>query len=87
MKFEIVKHTISETWLPALINDDWSGLTDAEETELKEWLGTINGYIAPGSDDEMVPGFQTDEISGLMANCITVNEIIDPRLLKSRRDR
>jgi len=39
------------------------------------------------SDDEMVPGFQTDEISGLKANCITVNEIIDPRLLKNRRDR
>ena len=41
MKFDYYTYHISEHYLPALINGDYSGLTDQEEAELNAWIDSL----------------------------------------------
>jgi len=70
MKFEQYEYTICGHYLPAIINGDHSGLTDSEEAELNTFLdsivGRLGGHWSVNSEE---PGFCTDEVSGLMADC------------------
>lgn len=38
MKFIKIEYTLPAFWLPALINDDWSGLTLRENLQITQWL-------------------------------------------------
>jgi hypothetical protein len=56
MKFDYYEYTISEHFLPAIINDDYSGFdNDSEEAALIRWLETVpvNGHwdIVEDSDN------------------------------------
>lgn len=64
-------------WLPALINDDITGLSDNEEKELDGWLDNLpeGAYITTGPDQE--PSFEKDDITGLMAECYQVTIILE----------
>ena len=65
-EFDIAVHFMS-----ALINDDYSGLTDIEERQLKRWLSdlSVTGHFDPLN---MWPDFDKCEICGDYAECVTV---------------
>jgi hypothetical protein len=57
MKTTEPKHIIHEVklpiyWASALINDDWSGLDDRDEQDLKDWLESNSlGWCSGVSED------------------------------------
>jgi hypothetical protein len=65
MEFRLSTH-----WLPALINNDYSGLTDEDCTALDSFADDCgHGYwVVP--DDENY--FGRDDVTGLMANVVDV---------------
>ncbi|MGL4499992.1 MAG: hypothetical protein ACRCU2_13090 [Planktothrix sp.] len=55
-KIDWIEYQISESFLPALINGDYSGLDDSEEKALNNWIDSLNhtkGHwdYEPSSDD------------------------------------
>ena len=67
------EETIAEHFLPALINDDYTGLSDPEAAELDAFLMTfcaLPDLTISTADDE--PGFAVDAVTRLHANCYTV---------------
>lgn len=72
----LIKHgtyKIAGVFLPAIINDDYSGLEESDETQLNDWLKTLpqdKPLTFDVSDDQ--PEFTRDVVSGLMADCYTV---------------
>jgi hypothetical protein len=67
------EYTIADHWASAIVNGDYSGLTDDEEIQLDEFLGglpTVAGILdIEGLDD---PGFARCEVTGLLSNCVTL---------------
>lgn len=77
--FEQYLFNISEYFLPAVINDDWTGLSDEETSQLEVFLGVTycehamqGGHSLPAhwsvEDDE--PFFTRCEVTGLMSMCV-----------------
>lgn len=67
------EETIAEHFLPALINDDYTGLSDPEAAELDAFLLTfaaLPDLTISTADDE--PSFAVDAVTRLHANCYTV---------------
>ena len=74
------EYMIAEHYLSALINCDYSGLSDSDTAELdrfeaaaiKEAMkhGTPQGFTI-GGDEE--PSFERCDVSGLLANCVPVS--------------
>jgi hypothetical protein len=58
------EYTLAEHWLSALINNDYTGLSDKECKELDSWLDSLPIFghwdIVDNSED-----FKIDDISGL----------------------
>lgn len=51
-KIEIAEYLLPSYYTSALINDDYSGLTDEEEKEIKQWLINVKpGYCLTCSDE------------------------------------
>jgi hypothetical protein len=69
-EFKIAGH-----WLPALVNDDFTGLSDAEANLVEDWiyphLKQLPDMTVAVLFDEG-RGFAEDEISGLYADCYAV---------------
>ena len=71
--FNIASHYAS-----AIVNGDYSGLDDAEERQLNEFLENLNNYLGEKNtamdlmidDYEQEGYFAIDEVGGLYANCI-----------------
>jgi hypothetical protein len=62
--------TIACAWMPAIINGDYTGLSDFDELELDEWL---KDYLAGAIFDCKDSGFWArDCVTGLMADCYEV---------------
>ena len=65
---------IAGHYLPALINGDYSGLSDTDETDLDTWFEEYkepgSTYIFDSSDEESE--FARDCVTGLHADCYTV---------------
>jgi len=79
MKFEQYEYTIGSHFLSALINGDTSGLSDAEEKELDEWLeslGHSDGHWATTDDHDE---FGRCDVTDLRSSVETVvyNEVIN----------
>lgn len=68
--------TIAEHWVTAIEYDDQSGLTDTESAELSAWIDSMPPGPLFFNYGESVE-FARDEISGLMADCVTVTVFID----------
>ena len=67
------EETIAGHYLSALINADYSGLSDDEAAELDAYMLTYNALpdlTVDCIDDE--PSFAVDAVSGLHADCYTV---------------
>ena len=66
-------YTIERGYAVSIINDDRTGLTDQEDDQLDAWVERVHnnrpGYFTL---DDSEPDFQQDEITGLMADCVTV---------------
>lgn len=67
------EYTIASHWFSAIINDDYTGLSDEEENQLARFLSEANNlpdatWQLP--DDET--HFAICEISGLFSDCHTV---------------
>ena len=70
-----VTHCIAVYSAIAVINDDYSGLDDYETEQIHQWVDSLEtGHICIECNAE--PDFRRDEISGMMADCIEVVEVI-----------
>ena len=70
------EYSVAGCYLSAIINGDYSGLTDDEEQELNNWLDDVehvNGTHWEVSEESC---FDTDEITGLLADCYTLIQYI-----------
>jgi hypothetical protein len=78
MKFDYYTYHISEHYLPALINGDYSGLTDQEEAELNTWIDSlpVSGHFDYLYRSEDI---RECEISGLLNNTIDVRLYFQPQ--------
>ena len=71
MKFELFDTvTIASRWLSALVNYDWTGLSESECEQLKDYLkdkphSLIVEYGESGR-------FARDAVTGLLADCVDV---------------
>lgn len=76
MEFDLNEYKISEHFASAMINGDYSGLTDAEERELNDWLKSVAEpgahWHCANSDSE----FAQCEITGLLSLCFTTTQYI-----------
>lgn len=75
-------YTIAGHYLTAIINDDYTGLSDAESSQIARFLSEANNL--PDATWQVEDGhhFATCEISGLYADCYEVklyftNETLD----------
>ena len=60
---------ISEHYLSALVNADYSGLSEEDEYNLNRWIiNEMQGFY-PEPIDYASWGFSEDEVSGLMSDC------------------
>lgn len=69
-------YTIAQHWITAIEYGDETGLTDAESVELSDWLSTLPRGPHTFDYGDSVE-FARDEVSGLMADCVTVTVFID----------
>lgn len=69
MKFETFTATIAEHWVCPIEYADHSGLDDDEIADLDSWLCEWPSACFEYGEDTF---FDKDEISGLMAICVTV---------------
>jgi hypothetical protein len=75
---ETIDYTISQHWCCALEYGDFSGMNDSEESAVDSFAAMIDDYCASiGAHDALFSYgeesfFGRDEISGLMADCVTL---------------
>lgn len=67
MNFDHYEYNISGHWLSALINDDYTGLSDYEEKQLDQFLNNLP-VIGHWDIDDDNPAYSIDEVSGLYAD-------------------
>lgn len=67
------EHRIASHYLPAIINDDWTGLEDFEAKELAAWLiANVPAGAMLTDDGEQSESFTRCEISGPFASTVTL---------------
>ena len=67
-----MQFTIGYNLAVAIINDDYSGLTDDDERAIKAWYEKYNiGWVTIPNDAELLEATQC-EITKLWDNCIVV---------------
>ena len=70
MKLDYFEYTISEHFMPAIINDDFTDLDDSEAETLNEWLENSDmraGHWVIEDDSE---NYCECEVSGLFNRCV-----------------
>lgn len=79
MKFDNMDYTIGSHFASALINSDYSGLEDHEETALNAWIDAHEERGAHwdivGDDTE----FARCEVTDLMGDCVTARQYYPAR--------
>jgi len=78
MKFDYYAFFVSEHYLSALINGDYSGLSDQEEAELNAWIDSlpVSGHFDVISEES---DFKQCDISELHADCYEVRLYFQPQ--------
>ena len=70
-------------WAPALINDDWSGLSDQDESQLRKWLNTNTDLeYCLCCDDEVQISSWHDAVNitgNLITECIKYHFVKKPQ--------
>lgn len=72
MKFDYFTYNVASHYASAIINEDYSGLEDDEAIELQAWLDGVLEKVEHLEVSEDA-GFCTDEVTGLMADCVTIH--------------
>ena len=75
MKFKCYPYWVADSWLAALINCDYSGLEDHEIKALDEFEADVirtHGFGHWSVNGEEQGEFERDEVTGLRANCYTI---------------
>ena len=80
--FDNIKYQVGEYYLPALINGDYSGLSDEEESDLFAFLSSVmEDCRNNGAPRQFCPTwevyddggyFATDEVTGLKGTVYTI---------------
>ena len=68
-KFNETKADIATHWICAIEYGDYTGLDDAEESQVEEWLSDYPMAIFQYGENSF---FARDEISGMMSDCCEV---------------
>ena len=68
------EYTISEHFLSAVINNDYSGLDDSEHELLEQWLDDNSIRSGHWSVENEERDFAKCEIINLMSNCVTIRQ-------------
>jgi hypothetical protein len=71
MYFDHYEYNVASHYASAIINNDWTGLDDSETVELQAWLEDVIKK-AENLDVHEDAGFCRDEVTGLMADCVTI---------------
>ena len=74
MKFDHYDYLIATHYVSAIINDDYSGLDDSEESDLRAFLAANEQRGSHWDCNDESPEFCTDEVSGLKADCVLVRQ-------------
>jgi hypothetical protein len=69
MKMDTYEYIVADHWGSAIINGDYSGLSDDEEIQLNEWLDANQEAGAHWDIGDSL-GFDKCEISGMMSDCV-----------------
>ncbi len=72
MKFDHYEYRISWAYLSALVNGDYTGLSDEDEAAFTEWLENTDRRITHWDVTDHGENFTRCEVTGLMADCSTV---------------
>lgn len=72
MHFDHYEYRIASHYIPALINGDETGMTDAEQKEFSDWLESTDRRITHWDVTDEGDNFARCEVSGLHADCATV---------------
>jgi hypothetical protein len=70
MKLDYFEYTIGEHFMPAIINDDFTGLDDSEATTLKVWLENNDMRASHWVIEDNSENYCVCEISGLVNRCV-----------------
>ena len=82
MKFDYYEYKISEHWMSALINGDYTGLDDSEENTLDAWLAglPVHGHWDISQDElDNGPAFSVCDICQLHAMCYAIRHYFPTR--------
>lgn len=73
----IISYIVPVHFVPAIINDDPTGLSDREEEELEQFLNTLlPGYFTLG--DQVEPEFYyRNDVNNLGGDCLELPYIVD----------
>jgi Ulp1 family protease len=63
MQFDYYEYNIAGHWLSAIIDSDYTGLTDHEERQLDQFMNNLP-VIGHWDIDDDNPAFSIDEVSG-----------------------
>jgi len=74
-------YDIAGTYLPALINEDWSGLDEDETCRLRRFVDGVEAraardgltHLTWNTECDCDPYYATDAVSGLKADCSEVS--------------
>lgn len=69
MGIEIIKYRLPVYWAGALINDDWTGLSDEEEQEINNFLKKADGYPVD-VDWETESFYHMNDANHIAGNCV-----------------
>lgn len=68
MAIEVIKYRLPVYWAGALINDDYTGLSDEEEQEIDDFIKHADGY--PVSVEWETEGFyHFNDVNAIAGNC------------------
>jgi len=70
MKLDYFEYKIGEHFMPAIINDDFTGLDDSEAATLNEWLDNNDMRASHWVIEDDNENYCECEISGLVNRCV-----------------
>lgn len=70
MKLDYFEYNIGEHFMPAIINDDFTGLDDSEAETLNAWLENNDMRASHWDIEDDSENYCECEISGLVNRCV-----------------
>ena len=75
MKFEVCEYQVCESFFPAIINDDYSGMSDEDSAACRDFLESLpNGHFDCDSNEP--PFFAFCDIARVKGMCHTLRHLV-----------